>query len=79
MAKGELIEGGVYSLALTPYQYVAHRVQHEHVSWVLEPTHVDIPRISAPPAYLTHDGSMGIKGGITEYTREDLDFTGRIV
>lgn len=68
---------GIYSLALTPYQYVAMPIEHPQALWVLVPEYADNPVIGGPPLYVTHDGILAIKDGPTELTTDSLDFTGR--
>lgn len=77
MPRRELKEGGIYSLALSPFQYTARRVDRGNVEWLLIPQWQDIPILCGPLAYVTTDGRIGVHDGITERTTDDLDFTGR--
>lgn len=75
-----LTEGAIYSLSLTPCQYVARRYTGAApLVWVLVPVRVSQgdPSNDGPPAYVLEDGRIGVHQGITEYTTDDLDFTGR--
>lgn len=74
-----LQDGGIYSLALTAYQYTArrHSGPAEGVVWLLLPEWPDNPLIGGPVAYILSDGRIGVKEGITAATIADLDFTGR--
>lgn len=73
-----LKDGGIYCLALTPYQYAVHAVsqQYTHLAYILAPQLVGTIN-EAPEAFLLHDGSLVTREGYTGYTASDLDFTGR--
>lgn len=75
-----LTDGAIYSLALTPYQYVAreyHGVHRATIAWVLVPRNADNALIGGPVLFVTPEGSIGMQDGLSERTTEDLDFTGR--
>lgn len=75
----QIQEHSIYSLALTPYQYVAHKIQAENVNaeWLLVPEWPYNKLIGGPALYVTLDGRIGTQQGLTERTTADLDFTGR--
>lgn len=80
----QLREGAIYCLGLTPYQYVARRLADdskyrttEGIDWVLHPENADNALIGGPVLFVMVDGNIGRKGGITELTTDDLQFTGR--
>jgi hypothetical protein len=69
-----LVDGAVYSLALTACQYVARVYTGAlPIRWVLVPTGAN----TGPPAYVTKDLRIGTQDGLSHATTEQLDFTGR--
>jgi hypothetical protein len=75
-----LTDGAIYSLALTPYQYVARAYNGVHratIAWVLVPQNADNVLIGGPALFVTPSGVLSVSDGATEYTTNDLDFTGR--
>jgi hypothetical protein len=79
-----LQEGAIYSMALTPHQYVARalpstsRWRAARIAWVLVPHKLDEGSLlSGPILYVDTDGHIGVSGGLTEASVSDLDFTGR--
>lgn len=74
-----LREGRVYSLALSPYQYIARSytgVYKEQIAWVLVPVK-GTPLITGPVLYVNNVGRIARGEGQTDATTNDLDFTGR--
>jgi hypothetical protein len=75
-----LKDGAIYSLALTPYQYVARKYAGVHratIAWVLVPRNADNALIGGPALFVTPEGTIGMQDGLSDATTNDLDFTGR--
>lgn len=72
-----LVEGAIYSLGLTPYQYTARRVDAGEVVWLLIPEFEGVPLICGPVLYVDPQNRLALKEGITQQTTSDLQFTGR--
>jgi hypothetical protein len=79
MTTKPLIPGGIYSLALTAYQYVAYPLEHDTLTWVFDPTPKGSKLITGPILYLALDGDIYCNGNVTPFTLVDFDFTGRCV
>jgi hypothetical protein len=79
----QLREHGIYSLALTPYQYTARRIPDKpeyratNLAWILLPEWEDKPGICGPVLFVDMDGNIRRLEGKTAATVGNLDFTGR--
>lgn len=72
-----LADGAIYCLSMTPYQYVARHTEHQYIAWVLVPLNAENRLIGGPNAYVTHEGRIGVREGLTDWNASDLLYTGR--
>ncbi len=86
MSQKHIVEGAIYSLATTPYQYEARLIPDKPqyraagLVWILMPQPLnreDPQLLCGPVLFISEEGNIRRAEGPLPITIEDLNFTGR--